>query len=140
MLFDRWQHCRQMGNTARNIFDLSTMAEPNNESFIHEIHTLISNTAYLASIIEQNKTMMVCDIELSTQSIRLITGLENIFGLLKNFLNNFELTVIPTLIRSACSKQKSLFACMDLLNASFQLIQQANTSNVSDVHLTKSMT
>jgi hypothetical protein len=65
MLFDRWQHCRQMGNTARNIFNLSTMAETNNESFIHEIYTLISNTAHLASIIEQNNTIMVCEIELS---------------------------------------------------------------------------
>ncbi len=64
MLFDRWQHCRQMGNTARNIFNLSTMAESNNELFIHEIYTLISNIAYLASIIEQNHTMMVREIEL----------------------------------------------------------------------------
>jgi hypothetical protein len=55
MLFDRWQHCRQMGNTARNIFNLSS----NNDTFIYDIYTLISNTAYLASIIEQNNTMMV---------------------------------------------------------------------------------
>jgi hypothetical protein len=59
MLFDRWQHCRQMGNTARNIFNLSSMTETNNESFINDMYTLISNTAYLASIIRQNKTMMV---------------------------------------------------------------------------------
>ncbi len=59
MLFDRWQHCRQMGNTARNIFNLSSMTETNNESFINDMYTLISNTAYLASIIRQNRTMMV---------------------------------------------------------------------------------
>ncbi len=64
MLFDRWQHCRQMKNTARNIFNLSTMAETNNESFMHEIYTLIRNTAYQASIVEQNHTMMVQEIEL----------------------------------------------------------------------------
>jgi hypothetical protein len=64
MLFDRWQHCRQMKNTARNIFNLSTMAETNNESFMHEIYTLIRNTVYQASIVEQNHTMMVQEIEL----------------------------------------------------------------------------
>jgi len=59
MLFDRWQHCRQMGNTARNIFNLSSITDTNNDTFIYDIHTLISNTAYLTSIIEQNNTMMV---------------------------------------------------------------------------------
>lgn len=43
------------------------------------------------------------------------------------------MTVIPNLIRGACSKQKSLFICMDLLNTSFQQIQPMNTSNVSDL-------
>ena len=59
MLFDRWQHCRQMGDTARNIFNLSPLTETNNETFINEIYTLISNTAYLGKIIHQNSTMMV---------------------------------------------------------------------------------
>jgi hypothetical protein len=59
MLFDRWQHCRQMGNTAKNIFNLSSLTDTNNETFIHDIYTLISNTSYLASIIQQSSTMMV---------------------------------------------------------------------------------
>ena len=60
MLFDRWQHCRQMSHLARNIFNLSSMAETTNESFIHEFSTLISNITYLTSIIQGNSTMMVC--------------------------------------------------------------------------------
>lgn len=62
MLFDRWQHCRQMGNTARNIFNLSSMTDTNNETYINDMYTLISNTAYLSSIIQQNSTRMVMKI------------------------------------------------------------------------------
>lgn len=62
MLFDRWQHCRQMTHLTRNIFNLSSMTETNNESFIHEFSTLISNITYLSSIIQGNSTMMVCSI------------------------------------------------------------------------------
>ncbi|CAF3430378.1 unnamed protein product [Rotaria socialis] len=52
MLFDRWQHSRQMSDTARNLFNLSSLTDINNDTFINEIYTLISNTAYLASIIQ----------------------------------------------------------------------------------------
>jgi len=62
MLFDRWQHCRQMGNTARNIFNLSSMTDTNNDTYINDMYTLISNTAYLSSIIQQNSTRMVMKI------------------------------------------------------------------------------
>jgi hypothetical protein len=54
MLYDRWQHCRQMDDTARNIFNLSSITDTKNETFINEIYTLISNTGYLASIIKPN--------------------------------------------------------------------------------------
>jgi hypothetical protein len=54
MLNDRWQHCRQMGNTARDIFNLSSITNGNNQTFINEFSTLLSNTAYQASIIKQN--------------------------------------------------------------------------------------
>ena len=59
MLFDRWQHCRQMGDTARNLFNLSSLTDMNNDTFINEIYTLVGNTAYLASIIQQNNITMV---------------------------------------------------------------------------------
>ena len=59
MLFDRWQHCRQMSDTARNIFNSSSLTDVHSETFINEIYTLISNTSYLASIIQQNSTTMV---------------------------------------------------------------------------------
>lgn len=59
MLFDRWQHCRQMSYLARNIFNLSSMAEANNESFITDMSTLISNIAYLTSMIELTPTITV---------------------------------------------------------------------------------
>lgn len=88
MLFDRWQHCRQMDHRAQNIYNLSSMIETNNESFITEMYTLISNTAYLASIIRENPTMMMSGIEftntaLISHSIQIMCGLEKIFGLLK---------------------------------------------------------
>ncbi|CAF4443048.1 unnamed protein product [Rotaria socialis] len=51
MLFDRWQHCRQMSDTARNLFYLSSLTDINNDTFIN-------NTAYLASIIQQNSKTM----------------------------------------------------------------------------------
>ncbi|CAF4302780.1 unnamed protein product, partial [Rotaria magnacalcarata] len=99
MLFDRWQHCRQMSDTARNLFYLSSLTDINNDN-----DTFINNTAYLASIIQQNSKTM-------------------------NLLNNFELTAIPSLICGACSKQNSLIVCMDLLNNVFKQIQHMTTSN-----------
>ncbi len=59
MLFDRWQHCRQMSDRARNIYNASSVTDTNNDTFINEIYTLISNTAYLASIVEENSTTKV---------------------------------------------------------------------------------
>jgi hypothetical protein len=59
MLFDRWQNCRQMGDTARNIFNMSSLTDINNDTFINEMYTLISNTAHLASIIQQNTITIV---------------------------------------------------------------------------------
>lgn len=59
MLFDRWQHCRQISNTAKNIFNHSSMTETNHQTFIHDIYTLISNTNYLTSFIQQNNSIMV---------------------------------------------------------------------------------
>lgn len=59
MLFDRWQHCRQMGDQARNIFNLSSLTDISTETFINEVYTLISNTSYLGSIIQQNSLIMV---------------------------------------------------------------------------------
>ncbi|CAM4836952.1 unnamed protein product [Rotaria magnacalcarata] len=53
MLFDRWQRSRQMSDTARNLFNLSSLTDINNDRFINEIYTLISNTAYHASIIKK---------------------------------------------------------------------------------------
>jgi hypothetical protein len=41
------------------------------------------------------------------------------------------MTVIPCLIRGACSKQSSLILCMDLLNNSFKQIQPMSPPNVS---------
>lgn len=59
MLFDRWQHCRQMSDTARNLFNLSSITDISNDTFINDIHTLISNTAYLASIVQENTISLV---------------------------------------------------------------------------------
>lgn len=59
MLFDRWQHCRQMSDRARNIYEASALTDTNSDTFINEIYTLISNTAYLASIIKQNNPIKV---------------------------------------------------------------------------------
>ncbi|CAF4392553.1 unnamed protein product [Rotaria socialis] len=64
-----------------------------------------------------------------SNTVKLINSLENVFRLLKNLLNNFELTTIPSLIRGACSKQNSLIVCMDLLNHAFKQIQHMTTSN-----------
>ncbi|CAM4805766.1 unnamed protein product [Rotaria magnacalcarata] len=66
---------------------------------------------------------------LMSNTVKLINSLENVFRLLKNLLNNFELTAIPSLIRGACSKQNSLIVCMDLLNNAFKQIQHMTTSN-----------
>ncbi|CAF3687626.1 unnamed protein product [Rotaria socialis] len=66
---------------------------------------------------------------LMSNTVKLINSLENVFRLLKNLLNNFELTTIPSLIRGACSKQNSLIVCMDLLNHAFKQIQHMTTSN-----------
>ncbi|CAF2371594.1 unnamed protein product [Rotaria sp. Silwood2] len=129
MLFDRWQHCRQMSDTARNIFNLSSLTDTNNETFINETYTLISNTAYLALIVQQNSITMSSNSSLIDSTVKLISSLENIFRLLKNLLNNFESTTIPCLIRGACSKQNSLLLCMDLLNNAFKQIQPMTTSN-----------
>ncbi|CAF0977060.1 unnamed protein product [Rotaria sordida] len=129
MLFDRWQHCRQMSDTARNILNHSSITDINNDTFINEIYTLISNTSYLASIIQQNTITMSSNSSLIDTIVKLISNLENIFRLLKNLLNNFELTTIPSLIRGACSKQTSLTLCMDLLNNAFKQIQPMTNSN-----------
>ncbi|CAF3645050.1 unnamed protein product [Rotaria socialis] len=129
MLLDRWQHCRQMGDTARNLFNVSSLTDISNDTFTNEIYTLISNTAYLGSIIQQNSTTMSSDSPLIDSTVKLITSLENVFRLLKDLLNNFELTTIPSLIRAACSKQNSLFVCMDQLNNAFQQIQHMAASN-----------
>ncbi|CAF4011090.1 unnamed protein product, partial [Rotaria magnacalcarata] len=129
MLFDRWQHCRQMGDTARNLFNLSSLTDISNDTFTNEIYTLVSNTAYLGSIIQQNSTTMSSDSPLIDNTVKLITSLENVFRLLKDLLNNFELTTIPSLIRGACSKQNSLIVCMDQLNDAFKQIQHMAASN-----------
>ncbi|CAF4653872.1 unnamed protein product, partial [Rotaria sp. Silwood2] len=83
MLFDRWQHCRQMSDTARNIFNLSSLTDTNNETFINETYTLISNTAYLALIVQQNSITMSSNSSLIDSTVKLISSLENIFRLLK---------------------------------------------------------
>ncbi|CAM4860967.1 unnamed protein product [Rotaria socialis] len=72
MLFDRWQHCRQMSDTARNLFYLSSLTDINNDTFIN-------NTAYLASIIQQNSKTMSLNSPLIDNTVKLINSLENIF-------------------------------------------------------------
>ncbi|CAF3798155.1 unnamed protein product [Rotaria socialis] len=72
MLYDRWQHCRQMSDTARNLFYLSSLTDINNDTFIN-------NTAYLASIIQQNSKTMSLNSPLIDNTVKLINSLENIF-------------------------------------------------------------
>ena len=81
MLFDRWQHCRQMSHLARNIFNLSSMAETNNESFIDDISTLISNIAYLTSIVDDSPSSIKTPFV--HRSSELMKNLEKIFGSFK---------------------------------------------------------
>ncbi|CAF1327016.1 unnamed protein product [Adineta steineri] len=128
MLFDRWQHCRQMSDRAKIIYKTS-LTDTNDDTFINEIYTLIGNTAYLASIIKQNSTIISLNSVFIDNAVKLTSSLENIFRLFKNIINNFEMVTIPCLIRGACSKQNSLMMCMDLLNNSFKQIQPIANSN-----------
>ncbi|CAF3793515.1 unnamed protein product [Rotaria magnacalcarata] len=64
MLFDRWQRSRQMSDTARNLFNLSSLTDINNDTFINEIYTLISNTAYHASIIKKKQKIKTTKIKI----------------------------------------------------------------------------
>ncbi|UJR15815.1 hypothetical protein I4U23_002744 [Adineta vaga] len=131
MLFDRWQHCRQMSDRAKLCFKTQTLTEINDETFLNEIHTLISNTAFLSSIIQQHSTIILSNCSFIDSIVKLMNSLENIFRLVKDLLNNFELTTIPSLIRAACSKQNNLLLCMDLLNSSFKKIHSMATLNLT---------
>ena len=55
LLFTRWQHSRQLNESAQNIFHL----EITNDTFINHISTLICNTTYLTSIIKQDNIIMI---------------------------------------------------------------------------------
>ena len=59
MLFDRWQHCRQMDETARHLVNLAALPENANDMFIDEMYTLIRNTGHLATLIQETTQTMV---------------------------------------------------------------------------------
>ncbi|CAF0981896.1 unnamed protein product [Adineta ricciae] len=122
MLFDRWQHCRQMSDRAKMMFTTQSFIENHDETFIHDLYTLISNTNFLASIIQQHSAIISVNSPSVDSIIQLMSRLENIFRLVRDLSNNFDLNAVPTLIRAACSKQANLRVCMDLLDNAFQQI------------------
>ena len=81
MLFDRWQHCRQMGDKARHMLNHPSSLDHTNETFIDEIYTLIRNTAYLSSLVQQNAVTM--DASLLGGTVELMDNLENVFRSMK---------------------------------------------------------
>ena len=61
MLFDRWQHCRQTGDRAKMMLNTQSFIENHDETFIHDLYTLISNINFLASIIQQHSAIIVSE-------------------------------------------------------------------------------
>ena len=55
MIFDRWQHARQMAETGRNL----TFTETNNETFFDDFYALIRNLLNLTNLIRQDANHLV---------------------------------------------------------------------------------